>query len=403
MKKIISIILTTLFILNINAQKNVILKIKHKLGDSSFALNKASQNNLAKDFKITRVDYYISKISIIHDGGMTMNVPKMSILSRTGVDVEVNLGKFAVTNIEGIKFSIGVDTPENHADIALLSNFDPLGPKTPAMHWGWSAGYRFAAIEGKAGMTFNTTFEMHGLGDPNYFSQTKTLVGVKRDTNIYVKLEADIAQALKGINITAGPIDHGVDATDLDVLKNFRDFVFKAKTLSSAKDILTFSVPNMIGTATIGANTITVKVSSAANLTNLVPTLTLSPEAAVSPNSSISQNFSTTLDYIVSAEDNTTKTYKVTVTKDGNASINSSNSNSFSLYPNPCNGSCKIVLTPQNTISNLQVFDIYGKMAQNLKPKNEIDLNLTQYPKGIYFIKSISKEDSESYQKLIVE
>lgn len=271
------------------------------------------------------------------------------------------------------------------------------------MHWGWSAGYRFVAIEGKAGMTFNTTFEMHGLGDPNYFSQTKTLIGVKRDTNIYVKLEADIAQALKGINITAGPIDHGVDATDLDVLKNFRDFVFKAKTLSSAKDILTFSVPNMIGTATIGANTITAKVSSAANLTNLVPTLTISPEAAVSPNSSISQNFSTTLDYIVSAEDNTTKTYKVTVTKDGNASINSTNSNSFSLYPNPCNGSCKIVLTPQNTISNLQVFDIYGKMVQNLKPKNEIDLNLTQYPKGIYFIKSISKEDNESYQKLIVE
>lgn len=403
MKNLIPILIAVVFISNINAQKNVILKINHKLGDSTFALNKASQNNLSKDFKITRVDYYMSKISIIHDGGMITNVPKMSILSRTGADVEANLGKFAVTNIEGIKFSIGVDTPENHADIALLSNFDPLGPKTPAMHWGWSAGYRFAAIEGKAGTSFNTTFEMHGLGDPNYFSQTKTVIGVKRDSNIYIKLDADIAQALKGINITAGPVDHGVDATDLDVLKNFRDFVFKAKTLSSAKDILSFSVPNMIGTATITGNTITAKVSSSSNLANLVPTLTVSPEAAVSPNSSVSQNFTTTLDYIVSAEDNTTKTYKVTVTKDGNASINSTNTNSFSLYPNPCNGSCKIVLTPQNTITNMQVFDIYGKKIQDLSPKQEMDLTLSQYPKGIYYIKSVSKTDSESYQKLIVE
>lgn len=99
MKNFISILIAVIFFTNVNAQKNVILKIKHKLGDSSFALNKASQNSLAKDFKITRVDYYISKISIIHDGGMIMNVPKMSILSRTGADLEANLGKFSVTNI----------------------------------------------------------------------------------------------------------------------------------------------------------------------------------------------------------------------------------------------------------------------------------------------------------------
>jgi hypothetical protein len=244
---------------------------------------------------------------------------------------------------------------------------------------------------------------MHGLGDPNYFSQTKTLIGTKRDTNIYISLEADIMQALKGINITAGPVDHGADATDLDMLKNFRDFVFKAKTLSSAKDILTFSLPNMVGTPTIGANTISVKVSSATNLTNLTPTFSISPEAFTSPSYNTGQNFSTPLDYIVSAEDNTTKTYKVIVTKDGNASISSANTNSFSMYPNPCNGSCKIVLTPQNTITGIQVFDIFGKKMQDVSPKNEIDLNLSQYPKGIYFVKSISKNSEEVFQKLIVE
>ena len=92
MKKIILTTIAIAFLLNLNAQKTVYLKIKHKLGDSTFALDKASKNNLAKDFKITRVDYYISSISIIHDGGMMMSVPTR-ILSKTGADVVENLVK----------------------------------------------------------------------------------------------------------------------------------------------------------------------------------------------------------------------------------------------------------------------------------------------------------------------
>ena len=44
--------------------------------------------------------------------------------------------------------------------------------------------------------------------------------------DIYINLDADYTQALKGINISTGPIDHGVNATDLTALQNFRDRVF---------------------------------------------------------------------------------------------------------------------------------------------------------------------------------
>ncbi|MBK6375321.1 MAG: hypothetical protein IPF67_20135 [Saprospiraceae bacterium] len=82
------------------------------------------------------------------------------------------------------------------------------------------------AIEGKSGASLKTDYQMHGLWDANYFSQTKMAAGIASGDDIYINLDADYTLALKGINVTSGPIDHGVNATDLTVLQNFRDYVF---------------------------------------------------------------------------------------------------------------------------------------------------------------------------------
>lgn len=209
------------------AQKNVFLTISHKLGAANFSYNQTAQNNLSQDFKVSRVDYYVSGIRIIHDGGMETPVPSHYILVKGSTNLLDNLGNFNVTNVEGIKFSIGVEAPTNNADPALFLPPHPLGPQSPSMHWGWAAGYRFIALEGTAGPGFATTYQMHGLGNANYFQQTQMAAGVANGNDIYINLDADYTQALKGIDVNAGPIDHGVDATDLTVLQNFRDFVFK--------------------------------------------------------------------------------------------------------------------------------------------------------------------------------
>ncbi len=228
MKKQIIITIALMFIvLASKAQKNVYFTITHKLSTSDFAFNQTAQNDLMQDFKITRVDYYISSIKIIHDGGMEMAVPNKYILAKGSANINELLGNFNVTNVEGIKFSIGVESPTNNADPSLQISGSPLSFQSPSMHWGWTSGYRFLALEGKTGSGFATIFEMHGLGNANYFNQTKMAAGVPSGTNdIYINLNADYTQALKGINISTGPIDHGVNATDLTALQNFRDFVF---------------------------------------------------------------------------------------------------------------------------------------------------------------------------------
>lgn len=232
MKKQIILTIALMFTMMISkAQKNVYFTITHKLATANFAFNQTAQNNLAQDFKITRVDYYISSIKIIHDGGMEIAVPNKYILAKGSANVNELLGNFNVTNVEGIKFSIGVEAPINNADPSLQTAGTPLSFQSPSMHWGWTSGYRFLALEGKTGSGFATSFEMHGLGNANYFNQTKMVAGVPSGTNdIYINLNADYTQALKGINISTGPIDHGVNATDLTALQNFRDFVFSPGT-----------------------------------------------------------------------------------------------------------------------------------------------------------------------------
>lgn len=226
--KNIAIIFTLMFVsFIVKAQKNVTLHIIHKLGSSAFALNQTAQNNLSQDFKISRVDYYISGIKIIHDGGMELSLPDKYILAKGSAYVTEALGSLNVTNVEGIKFSIGVEAPTNNADPSLHPEDHPLAPQVPSMHWGWAAGYRFVALEGTAGSNA-TIFEMHGMGNSNYFTQTVMVAGENSGNNVDIFLDADYTQALKDINVAAGPIDHGVDATDLKVLENFRDNVFKA-------------------------------------------------------------------------------------------------------------------------------------------------------------------------------
>lgn len=212
--------------LSAHAQKEVYLTITHQLNGGSFAFGQTAQNNLGNSFQITRVDYYLSGIKIIHDGGQETPVPNHYILVRGNNPVIDSLGVFNVTSIEGIKFSVGVDSPANNADPALYSLPHPLAYQTPSMHWGWSSGYRFVCLEGMAGSGFATNFQLHGLWNANYFQQSKTLSAMMIGNKAYINLNADYVKALQDVNVSVGPIDHGTDQQDLKMLQNFRDLVF---------------------------------------------------------------------------------------------------------------------------------------------------------------------------------
>ena len=233
----------------LNAQQDIYLRINHKLGSNAFQMNTATTNNIGDEFSTRRLQYYISEITLVHDGGTETMVPNTWILADASQPIDMLLGNFNVTNLESIHFGIGVEQAFNHLDPASYAMNHPLAPKSPSMHWGWSSGYRFIAMEGNSGSNLSQTFEIHTVDDGNYFVPTVTTSGEAIANGLRIDLNADYEMALKDINVAAGPITHGSNGVARTIAQNFRDFVFSpagnATALDPSGEVLGFGLyPN---------------------------------------------------------------------------------------------------------------------------------------------------------------
>ncbi|NQW28999.1 MAG: T9SS type A sorting domain-containing protein [Ignavibacteria bacterium] len=238
MKKLVLSMVTLLMSVSLFAQSpSVSLNIHGLCAGKPLVLNSnvASMND-SYYFSISMMRYYITGISIIHDGGQMDVVPDGVILVDEADPTVVNLGRFPVKNIEGIKFFIGVDQARNHLDPTTYPEVHPLAPKNPTMHWGWTPGYRFVTLEGKAGssqMNVNTGFQIHSLGDELYGSVTVplqlTVMGIQTTIDLY----AEYGNLLKGIDVTQGPVSHASTGISKTLITNFLSSVFSSSNTAA--------------------------------------------------------------------------------------------------------------------------------------------------------------------------
>jgi hypothetical protein len=234
--------------LNVSAQTDVKLTINHLLGSTPFAFNSEAENDLGDKVKLQRLEYYISGISITHDGGTVTDASDVYILVKANKIDTIELGNFDITNVESINFSVGVDPGVNNGDPAAWASFHPLAPKSPSMHWGWASGYRFVAIEGKSGTNFAQDFQIHALGNKNYFKQSIPTSATDVNGALVVSINADYTKAVSQIGMANGLIEHSENKEAAVCLRNFQTKVFSSldgtgNTLS-ARDI---NVPNAFG------------------------------------------------------------------------------------------------------------------------------------------------------------
>lgn len=208
------------------AQKDVYMRIMHQWDGQPFAFNTIATTSEGDDVKLSRVQYYISGIKIYHDGGQMTDLATTYILADASDETQVNLGPVNLSVMDSISFAIGVDQSSNHSDPAGYNSFHPLAPKSPSMHWGWTAGYRFAALEGSTGSSMTDPMEVHALGDANYFTQTVVTSGTDMGSYMVVQLDADYIRAFDDISMSSGLINHGETGVSVTLLKNFRDNVY---------------------------------------------------------------------------------------------------------------------------------------------------------------------------------
>ncbi|TCO06080.1 DUF5018 domain-containing protein, partial [Natronoflexus pectinivorans] len=110
----------------------------------------------------------------------------------------------------------------------------------------------------------------------------------------------------------SSPIVYTVIASDNSV----KEYTVTVVTLSSDSQITSFTIVDQIGETVIDdeSETISITMPFGTDLTNLTPVIEFSENATVDPQSGVAQDFSDPFAYTVTAEDETTKTYLVTVT-----------------------------------------------------------------------------------------
>jgi len=164
------------------------------------------------------------------------------------------------------------------------------------------------------------------------------------------------------------------------------DITIKEVAQSSANDITAFTIPNQLGNSVINTTdkTVDINVLTGTNVTNVVPTIEISPLATISPLSTAAQNFVAPVQYTVTAEDATDAIWTVTVSFVDNIE---NIANNVSIYPNPANDYVTLKLDNLSENCNIVISDVLGKIVkrQNIT-SNSTSILINDFKSGIYFI-----------------
>lgn len=99
--------------------------------------------------RVTRVAALVSNVALAHADGRTVQLDGQYGL----IDAERGSLAFTLRNVPagsytGLACELGLPPAVNHADPSQWPARHPLNPIENGLHWGWSGGYVFAAIEG---------------------------------------------------------------------------------------------------------------------------------------------------------------------------------------------------------------------------------------------------------------
>lgn len=239
--------LSTLFLLfmalasaGFSQTNQIVVSFDHKVGADPLEINQtvfSIWNN--KKVILSRAEFYISEVEIQHPDGTMMPLTDQYLLVNANTPTaQFNLGSWPVDAAHGVTLHIGVPQAVNHLDPASYPTGHPLAPQNPTMHWGWSAGYRFMAIEGKVDNNGDgvpeTNFEFHNLFDELY--RTIELTAVKEANNGVLHLEfvLDYAQLFKNMSMSGTLVNHGKFANNIAMMNNAATQQFVTMVSTSA-------------------------------------------------------------------------------------------------------------------------------------------------------------------------
>jgi len=264
------------------------------------------------------------------------------------------------------------------SDIAFNNDYLIIGANYTSVLDGYSAAYVYENIDGT--WTFKEKIEPADAQAGDRFGD---------------------AVAISGNTFVVGACRHEIS----NLSQSGAAYVYSPAQESSENDITNFDVPNQVGNEIINTteHTITLNVENGTDLTDLIPTISISDFATINPETGISQNFTTPIEYTVTAENGDEQVWTVTVNL--LVGLTYLSENKISIYPNPSTG----IFTIKNPAGSLRpagvsITNMTGKTIKQLLALGgvEVSIDISNQPKGLYFI-TIQTEKSINTEIIIIQ
>ena len=125
------------------------IDISHEFGGQPLTLN-SLKYKATETFSISRLSYLLSELALQKDNGTWQELPNQFAF----IDANFHRTSFALKDVpagtyKSLRFSVGVPSEANHGDPAQYPADHPLNPNLDKLHWNWTGGYIFMALEGK--------------------------------------------------------------------------------------------------------------------------------------------------------------------------------------------------------------------------------------------------------------
>ena len=235
-------------VLVLYAQKSVFLNISPVFNSNPLQMGVEVQHNSGEVYALDHFDYYVSDITLTHDGGQLTTVEQAVYIVEPDNHV-LNLGNLALENIEDIEFTVGVPARFNTQqgteamDISLYPETHPLSYQSPSMYWGWSFGYMHMIIGGGEGSNY---FELHSVGPTLQRQVNLSVVQTNvSESQIDLYIHCNVDEWMNGLELSTTGVIHGATVLNELIMDNVLTEDVFTLSPSATSMLLNHSAPNI--------------------------------------------------------------------------------------------------------------------------------------------------------------
>ncbi|GAB3728568.1 MbnP family protein [Spirosoma lituiforme] len=135
-----------------NTTNSVSIEFENRVGDQKLVLGTpAYKTSAGEPFALTKLNYFVSTISLKNENGTIQKFPDQYFLIRQSdaASQVITLNNVPSGNYSEMSFTIGVDSAKSVSPVAeRVGVLDVTSYGDDGMYWSWNSGYIFLKIEG---------------------------------------------------------------------------------------------------------------------------------------------------------------------------------------------------------------------------------------------------------------